>query len=315
MSIGQSPNHEFAHVRFFEEHVHKLAVQVPLLGVVRFGEFACRTLRESDVEFGDVQSHAEICKCFGECAHVLRSCFVCNFDVGLRAYAGDRNVVCFPALDLFHDKACLGSFAEAPFDGIIVVAELCIRVGFVRPDKCGIQKFCADAFVPNGVCGTPVGIVIVIDGFVHHVPFGDLTFPVADNFGDVVLENGEQLFFLALIVVHPVCNLAVPGESVSTNAESVCLCVFDHLVALFEVEIVFFGLCGVKLHFVFGDDHVELSLVNFFEFRFNCVVEPFAIQDGADKAATFLGELTNGFVSGLCVHEACAKKCCTEYKF
>ena len=240
---------------------------------------------------------------------------MCNFDVGLCAYASDRNVVCFPALDLFHDKACLGTFAKAPFDGIIVVAELCIRVGFVRPNKCGIQKFCTDAFVPHGVCRTPVGIVIVIDGFVHYVPFGDLAFPVADNFGDVVLENGEQLFFLTLIVVHPVCNLAVPGESVSTNAESVCLCVFDHLVALFEVEFVFFGLGGVELHFVFGDDHVELSLVDFFEFRFNIVVEPFAVQNGAEKATALLGELTNGFVSGLGVHETCAKKCCTEYKF
>ena len=231
------------------------------------------------------------------------------FNVRLRSHTSYWNVVLFPTLHLFDNKACLGTFAESPFDGVIVIAKFCIRVGFVRPDKCGVEEFCADAFVPNGICRTPVCIVVVIDGFVHHVPFGDLAFPVSDDFGDVVLEDREQFFFLPAVVVHPVRNLAVPGECMATDAESVSLCVFDHLVAFLEVELVFFGFGRVELHFVFGDDYVELRLVNFFEFRFNSVIEPFTVQDGADKATAFFGKFSNGLVCGVGVHKAYAYNC------
>ena len=196
----------------------------------------------------------------------------------LRAYAGDGNAVLFPAFHLFHDKACLGAFAQPPFEGIVVVAEFCIRVGFVRPDKCGIQELGANAFVPYGTAGAPVGVILVVHGLVHYVPFGDLALVMPDHLLDVVLEDGEQFIFLpGVIAADPSGNLAVPGEGVAAHAHLVRLRVFDHLVALREIEFVLARFRGIELHLVFRDHDVELRLVNFFEFRFNRVVEPFAV--------------------------------------
>ena len=112
-----------------------------------------------------------------------------NLDMRLRAHASDGNVVLFPAFHLFYDKARLGAFAQAPFEGVVVIAEFGIRVGGVCPDECGIQEFGADAFVPDGVRRAPAGVILVVHGFVHHVPFGDFAFPVPDHVFDVVLEN------------------------------------------------------------------------------------------------------------------------------
>ena len=109
-----------------------------LLGVVCGGELPGGTLRETDVEFGDVERHVQFRECLRERAYVLRGRLVRDFDVRLRAYAGDGNAVRLPALHLLHDEARLGAFAQAPFEGIVVVAEFCIWVGLVGPYECGV---------------------------------------------------------------------------------------------------------------------------------------------------------------------------------
>ena len=109
-------------------------------------------------------------------------------------------------------------FRAGPFEGVIIVTEFRIRVGGVCPDECGVQKFRTDAFVPYGVCGTPTGVVFVIHGFVHHIPFGDLSLPVADNAVNVILKHAEELFLLSAVVAYPAGNLAVPVECMATNA-------------------------------------------------------------------------------------------------
>ena len=311
--IGQSPDDEFTHVRFFEEHVHELAVQMPLLCIVCGGELARFSLRETDVEFRDVECHVEFRERLGERAYVLRGRLVRDFDMRLRAHAGDGNSVLFPALHLLHDEARLGTFAQAPFEGVVVVAEFCIRVGLVRPDECGIQEFGADAFVPHGTVGAPAGIVVIVHGLVHHVPFGNLALVMPDNLLDVVLEYREQFFLLpAVIAADPCGNLAVPGEGVAAHAHLVRLRVFDHLVAFCEIEFVLGRFGCVELHLVFGDNHVELRLVDFFEFRLDGVVEPFAVQDGPDEAPAFLGELPDGRFCGKGACESRADEGCPE---
>ena len=107
--IGHAPDHEFTHVRFFEEYVHELAVEMALFLVVLCAQAVCGTLRESDVELGDVQRDSQFGECLGEVADVFRCGFVRDFDMGLRAYSGDGNPVLFPTLHLFQNESCLAT--------------------------------------------------------------------------------------------------------------------------------------------------------------------------------------------------------------
>ena len=185
---------------------------------------------------------------------------------------------------------------DALFEVVVVIAEFCIRVYSVSPYEGGIDEFRTDTLVPHGT-GAPLGFVVA-DGFVHHVPFGDLTFPVADNLFDVVLENGEQFLFVVLVVVYPARNLAVPGEGVATDAHAVLLCVTDHLVAIVVIEPSFLRFGGVELHLVFGNDDVELLFVDLFVIARKASAEPLRVQNRADVDSVFICKGSKGFICG-----------------
>ena len=206
----------------------------------------------------------------------------------LGTHAMNRNAVCDPALHLFQQEACLGLRVYALFQVVVVVAELRVGVGGVRPHEGGVDKFGADSLVPHGI-GTPLGFVVA-DGLVHHVPFIHLAFPVSDHVVDVVLEHAEKFLFVVLVVVHPVRNLAVPGEGMATDTHAVLLRVLDHLVAVIVVETVFARFGGVEFHLVFGDDNIALCLVNLFVVAWEASAKPLRIQNGADVDVVFICE-------------------------
>ena len=182
------------------------------------------------------------------------------------------NAVFDPALHLLEQEPRLGLRADALFQVVVVVAEFRIRVDGVRPYEGGVDEVGADTLVPDGL-GTPHRFVVA-DGFVHHVPFGDFALPVADYVLDVVLEHLEQFLLVVPVVVHPARDLAVPGESVAADAHAVLLGVLDHLVTIAVVEAAFARFGGVELHLVFGDDDVELRLVNLFVVAGKLSAEP-----------------------------------------
>ena len=265
-----------------------------LLGIIGSPQIVCRVLRETDIQFGDIQDDIMLGKSLGKSANVLGCRFVGNFDVGLRSHASDRNVILLPALDLIHHEASLAALAEAPFDGVVVITKFGIRVGSMSPHESGVEEFGTNRLEPDRAIGTP-SMVIIVDSLVHHVPFGDFTLPVPNHIVDMVLKNVKKLFLVANIV-HPAGNLAVPSEGMATNAHLVRLGIGNHLIALGVAELAFVGLRRVKLHFVFSNNRIELCLVDFLELRFDSVIEPFAVQDGPNVTAPFFGQTAERFL-------------------
>ena len=82
----------------------------------------------------------------------------------------------------------------------------------------------------------------------------------------------------------------MPSQSVATDAHAVLLRVLDHLVAVVVVEPVFARFGRVELHLVFGDDNVELCLVNLFVVAGKTATKPLRVQNGADVDAILFGE-------------------------
>ena len=128
--------------------------------------------------------------------------------------------------------------------------------------------------------------------------FGYFAFPVPDHVLDVILEHLEQFLLVVLVVVYPARNLAVPGEGVATDAHAVLLCVTDHLVAIVVIEPSFLRFGRIKLHLIFGNDDVELLLVNLFVIAGKASAEPLRVQNGADVDSVFIGKGSKGFICG-----------------
>ena len=213
-----------------------------------------------------------------------------------------RNAVFDPTLHLFQQKACLGLWIDALFEVVVVVAEFCIRIHGVRPHECGVDKFRTDALVPDGL-GAPHRFVVA-DCFVHHVPFGNFAFPVPDHVLDVVLEHLEQFLLVVPVVVHPARNLTVPGEGVTTDAHAILLGVLDHFIAVVVIEPSFLRFGRIKLHLVFGNDDVELLLMNLFVIAGKAAAKPLRVQNGADVDSVFIGKGSKGFICGEGVRES-----------
>ena len=102
----------------------------------------------------DAMRHAELCEFLSKMAEAIRSAdkFLGRrdiFDVSLGAHASDRNAVLDPALHLIENEPGLGTGANSLFNGIVVIAEFCIRVGSVRPNEGGIQELGTNGFEPT----------------------------------------------------------------------------------------------------------------------------------------------------------------------
>ena len=98
------------------------------------------------------------------------------------------------------------------------------------------------------------------------------------------------------------------ARELNIDAHAVLLCVPDHLVAVVVVEPVFARFGRVELHLVFGNDDVELRLVNLFVLRGKAAAKPLRVQNGADVDVVFIGQRSKGFVCGEGACEPCAKK-------
>jgi len=298
--VRYAPNQVSVCIRFFEDDVQVLTECLSLAFEVVFADID--TALESDIEFSNFQLDVQFRKFLCKGAEAIRrtdKVLVGGgvFHVGLGTHAVDRNAVLDPAFHLFQQEACFGLRIDTLFEVVIVVAEFRIRVDFVSPHECRVDEFRTDTLVPNRL-GAPLWLVVA-DGFVHHVPFVNLAFPVPNYFLDMVLENSEKFVFLAAVfLVHPARDLTVPGECMATNAHAVCLGVLDHFVAIVVIELAFIRLGGVELHLVFGNDDVELLLVNLFVIAWKAAAEPLRVQNCADVDSVFICKGSKCFVCG-----------------
>ena len=148
---------------------------------------------------------------------------------------------------------------------------------------------------------------VIVNRFVHHVPFADLAFVMTNDAVDVGFQNAQKriacaaarAFNLLRQSADPTRHLAMPGKSMTANLHAVRRRISHELIALGKAKATTARFRRIELHFVFSDHNVEIRLVRRFINRCitaKTVVEPFRVQNGADKTSTRSGKFAQSTV-------------------
>ncbi len=304
--IGESPDYKRLHVRRFQEHIHELTVQTTLGFKIRLGR---SLLIKANIQLRNLQSQALGLQSLSQSLHVRRRCHMIIRNMSLAT--NTRNVDASRLQTLghgIHRETPLGSIGNTPFQGVVVIIKPCIRIRLVGPHESGVNKLATNVLVPHGrFTVTPCGRSAVANSLVHHVPFADLTLVMPHHIFDMILQNRKQgilgrtaiLFNLRRQFRHPVGNLTVPSQGVTTNLHSVLRRISHQLIAILEVERIARRFRGVKLHLVFRNHNIELGLVGIFVHLgiiAQAIIKPVGIQNRTHKTATGLRQLTKSTI-------------------
>src|SRR5690606_6901097 len=114
----------------------------------------------------------------------------------------------------------------------------------------------ANPFLPD-VFSTPM--TLVINSFVHHVPFFDLAFPVGNNLGDMILQNFNGFFPGVILTLKPPWILAVPSQGMATDHHPVLFRKGDNGIPGGKIIRGLTPTDGIPLHDILRHHGVELA--------------------------------------------------------
>ena len=231
-----------------------------------------------------------------------------NGEVALKAHAVERNI---PTLKVLGQVVESHGFRLAlMFNTIVVQVEHSVRVGTVGIDEGRVDVVVADGTLPHGLSqGVAIGIgaddaLVIVQTFVHHIPFRHLALEMFHHAGDVVLHDVKGLLARPALVVllavaaQPCGLLRVPDETVAADGHIVTLGEADEIVSTAVAELSLAGLQGLHFHLILGHHHVELtaSLVAF------ALITFIGAHRHADVLTALLGIVTKGVRVGSIVN-------------
>ena len=170
-----------------------------------------------DVEFGDDAVESELLIATDVVADFLAVHFA-HIEMALQTDAVDRDVTLLESLGQVVEGFRFGVALE--FAAVFVEDEAGVRVGTMCIDECRVDEVLANHLRPHRLFAQVVGIrivadagLVVVETFVHHVPFRDFALEVGNYGGDMLLQNLEQLGTCPVLVIllaiggNPWCHL------------------------------------------------------------------------------------------------------------
>ena len=179
--------------------------------------------------------------------------------MSLHAYTINGHPVGFHLLDHFKDATALDGIRLI----VVVVEQQRIGVGLTGISESLSNEFIAGNLVHHRLTVGIFGILVIGHRFINDIPTIDNILVPVHNCVNMFTHPLKELVLgqeiTLLVLIHPVTNLGMPHQAVTTHFDAVLATKVSDAVGTSKIKLSLSRFSGLRLHIVLSSDAVEFT--------------------------------------------------------